>query len=436
MKLNSNSYSSAYPCKAQLQTIIICFFFIGLNSSFLFAQLVTNNGATIAIKSGAIVIVKSGSVANSLGVIDNAGLLQIEGDLTNAALANGGGANGIYKVQNNWINNGTFVANNSQVELYGANQLITGSSITDFYQLTLTGSGIKSQTIDARVTSLLELNHLELATDNFKMTVLNTNVNAITRTTGFVSCLGNGRLSRLMASTGIYLFPVGSSLGVTRYRPLTITPTTLTPQQFDVRLANVDPNTESYNRNSKSADICEINPNYFHHINRITGTTPVDVSFFYDQALDGNWASIGHWQIIPEWQNTGTPIAGVSAPFNTLTQFSWNDFTYSPFALVNLGPNANMSGNTSFCAGSSSNIVFTGTPNAVISYNINGGSTLTITLDASGNALVNTGSLSSTTVFNLLSAVIPATPSCIHFFTNQVTVTVLPNPIVSPVFHD
>ncbi len=213
------------------------FLLLCLNNSNLLAQLVFNNGATIAIKNGATVIVKTGSVTNFNGTIDNAGLFQIEGDFTNSANANGGGANGIYKVQNNWVNNGTFVPDNSQVELYGTNQLITGTSVSDFYQLTLTGTGIKSQTIDARVNNLLELNDRELATENFKMIILNTNVNAITRTTGFVSSLGNGRLSRLMASTGSYLFPVGSSLGITRYRPLTITPANTAPQQYDVRLA-------------------------------------------------------------------------------------------------------------------------------------------------------------------------------------------------------
>lgn len=400
------------------------------------AQLVYNNGALIAVKTGATVTVKTGSVSNVAGTLDNAGLFTIEGSFTNAAIANGGGANGIYQVRNDWINNGTFVANSSQVELNGVNQLIAGASITDFYQLTLTGTGIKTQTVDARVINLLELNDRELATANFKMTILNTNVNAITRTTGFVSSLGNGRLSRMMASTGIYLFPVGSSIGITRYRPLTIKPVNTTSQQYDVRLANVDASTEGFNRNNRSADICEVNSTYFHHINRITGTTAVELGFFYDPVADGNWAAIGHWQNTPEWQNTGSATAGVSAPFNTLTISNWNDFSYSPFAFSNLGPVATISGTTTLCTGATSSIVLNGTPNAVVSYNINGGSTQTIALNALGTATLNTGVLSATLVYNLLSAAMPATPLCIHFYTAQVTVNVTPNPITSPVFHD
>ena len=419
-----------------LKNVGLLLMFIAMPYANIMAQLVFNNGATIAIKNGANVIVKTGSVNNAAGTIDNAGLFTIEGDFTNGANANGGASNGIYRIQNNWINNGTFIADLSQVELYGANQLITGSSVTDFYQLTLTGTSIKTQTIDARVINLLELNDRELATDNFKMFILNNNINAITRTTGFVSSLGNGRLSRLMASTGTYLFPVGSSVGVNRYRPLTIKPSNAAVQQYEVRLANLDPNVETFNRNNKAADICEVNANYFHHINRTTGSTPVELGFFYDPLSDGNWAGIGHWQNIPQWQNTGPVIPGVSAPFNTLTIAAWSDFTFSPFALVNLGPNASISGNTTFCAGASTTITFSGTPNAVITYNINGGATLSMALDASGNATINTGSLITTTTFNLLSAYMPATPACIHNFTSQVIVTVTPNPLTSPVFHD
>jgi len=433
----SNKPSTYHFRKAiKFRKVFITLGLICLHHSHILAQLVYNNGATIAIKSGASVIVKTGSVTNFSGTIDNAGLLQIEGNFTNQANANGGSASGIYKIQNNWINNGTFVADNSQVELYGANQLITGTSITDFYQLTLTGTGIKTQTIDARVISLLELNDRELATDNFKHTILNTNVNAITRTTGFVSSLGNGRLSRLMASVGTYLFPVGSSVGVSRYRPLTIKPSNVSSQQYEVRLANLDPNTEAFNRNNRAAAICEVNANYFHHINKISGSSPVELGFYFDPLTDGNWAGVGHWQNIPEWQNASPIVSGVSAPFNTITVLSWSDFSYSPFALVNLGPNATITGTTSFCAGASTTISFNGTPNAVINYNINGGPTQTLTLNALGNATLNTGSLFSTTVFNLLSAFLPATPSCVHLFTAQATVTVIPNPAISPVYHD
>lgn len=85
----------------KIKTRYFFLLYLVFNNIQLHAQLVYNNGATIAIKTGATVIVRTGSVSNFTGLIDNAGTLQIEGTFTNAATANGGGANGIYKIQNN-----------------------------------------------------------------------------------------------------------------------------------------------------------------------------------------------------------------------------------------------------------------------------------------------------------------------------------------------
>ena len=126
--------------------------------------------------------------------------------------------------ENASINNSLFIADQSDVNLYGFNQLISGTSITSFYNLNLLGAGIKTQTTDAVVTNLLNLNNLELATNLFYMTIANPNFNAISRTTGFVSSLGDGRLVRVTNSSNPYLFPVGSSLGTIRYRPVLLIP--------------------------------------------------------------------------------------------------------------------------------------------------------------------------------------------------------------------
>jgi gliding motility-associated-like protein len=305
------------------------------------AQLVVNNGALVAIKNGAQVIVKTGSVNNASGTIDNAGTLTVEGYFENNDLANGGSDKGVYRVQENWVNNATFTADSSQVELYGANQQITGSAVTEFHKLTLTGTGIKTQTIDSRVNSLLELNDRELATTGNKMLVLNTDVNAITRSTGYVSSTGNGRLVREMASTSDYLFPTGSSTGVTRYRPITITASNTINNTFEVRMANVDATSEGFNRNTRQNGICDINPNYFHLIGRPQGTDPVQVITYFD-ATETNWTQVVHWQNLPQWENVGTVTAGNSGGFKTLSIAGWNDFTLQPFAFAIPSPDINL----------------------------------------------------------------------------------------------
>src|SRR5688572_25249875 len=161
------------PC---LLTLVLAL----LLSSVCFSQTLVNNYGKIYIKQGAIVTIRTNSVTNH-ALIDNAGELTVEQDFINNDTANGGGANGVYRVQRDWVNNAVFTADQSKVALYGNDQLITGSSVTAFYDLELTGTGVKRQTINAETSNLLALNDRELATDSFEMLVTNPDPAAITR---------------------------------------------------------------------------------------------------------------------------------------------------------------------------------------------------------------------------------------------------------------
>ncbi len=324
--------------KACSGTLLTAAMICGSISSADAQVLVKNNGAIFAIKPGATVIVKSGSVEND-GLVDNGGTLIVEGDFINQDTANGGATTGKYEVQQDWVNNGRFQADQSDVELYGANQLITGTNSTTFYDLTLTGTGIKTQTLDATVTDTLALNDRELATDAFKMFVTNTATGAITRTTGYVSSLGAGRLSRDFANTGVYLFPTGSSVGTTRYRPLEVTPSTANAQTLEVRLANVDATTDGFDVATKEIDLCEVNDLYYHLIGHSAGATDdVALTGYYDLAADGAWKTLAHWQNTPQWENIGPATPGAAGGLNSVTVPAWNVFTPEPFALANDNP--------------------------------------------------------------------------------------------------
>ncbi|MFN5415502.1 MAG: gliding motility-associated C-terminal domain-containing protein [Flavobacteriia bacterium] len=87
--------------------------------------------------------------------------------------------------------------------------------------------------------------------------------------------------------------------------------------------------------------------------------------------------------------------------------------------------NATLSGATSFCGSGSTTLTFTGTPNATVTYNINGGANLTIVLDATGTATLNTGVLNSTTNYNLISVTDGVTTTALA---ETETVTINPNP--------
>jgi hypothetical protein len=299
-----------------------------------------NNGTVARMNPGCIVFINDGDVKNNTGIIKNAGLFTIENNFINNDTATGGNAAGLYKIKGNFENNNTFIANQSKVILYGGNQQITGTSITSFYDLTLTGSGIKSQTIDAHISNVLDLTNLELATENNFMHIDNPSSNAIQNNGGFVSSTGNGRLTWATNISSQYIYPVGSSLGTPRIRPVRITPTQADSNIYAVRFANTDPSNEGYSRTIKAQSVCDINDEFYHLIDHTSGNTAASVAIYYNQILDGNWAGIGHWQTIPQWENTSTTTTGTSGNYDLIEINNWSNFTYPAFALINLSQTA------------------------------------------------------------------------------------------------
>ena len=73
----------------------------------------------------------------------------------------------------------------------------------------------------------------------------------------------------------------------------------------------------------------------------------------------------------------------------------------STFTLtVNPAPTASIAGSTTICGGTGTNITFTGTPNATITYNVNGGANQTIVLNGVGSATLASGNLAINTTYN------------------------------------
>ena len=220
-------------------------FVVALGSVTTLAQLVTNDGAAIFSSAGALIFVDGEMVNQGLGTYDHSGTIELTGDWTNNA------------------GNAAFINGSpGTVNMTGGTQTIKGTDPTLFYDLILTGSGDKAQQVNATVTDSLALNDKELATDTFIMHVTNTSTIAITRTTGFVSSIDTGGLVRDMANIATYLFPVGSSVGVSRYRPVEIDPNVATAHTYKVRMANVDATTEGYDRSINDSTFCVINPDY------------------------------------------------------------------------------------------------------------------------------------------------------------------------------
>lgn len=346
--------------KILLLSFLWVILFVGSTS----AQFVVhNNGALVTVSAGCIATVKTGDFVNDAGTVNNAGNLTVEGDFINNDVVTGSGANtGTFTVRDNWVNNQTFTAGQSHVVLNGANQSITGTAISSFYDLTATGSGIKTLGVDANVAGTLQLNGLELATQAHVLHVQNTSNAAINAGGGFVSSLGTGRLAWDINGTSAYVFPLGSSQGTQRIRPVAITLGAAAPHTFAARLANLNATSEGYNTSNTAADVCAVNSQFYHLIDRVSGSGAANIGQYYVAAQDGSWEEGGHWQNVPQWENMDNGLLASAGGYNIVTTPSWSDFSTSAFALIRLAPQVSLNlPITGTCVGGSP-FTLTGSP--------------------------------------------------------------------------
>ena len=248
-------------------------------------------------------------------------------------------------------------------DMRGANQVIAGNSVTRFYDLRQTNTGIKRLAINAEVEDSLILNHLEFATDSFSVYCQNPDPGIVTRTSGFVSSLDTGYIWRSTNSNSPYLFPTGSSLGTPRYRPMEISPNAPAASAFSARMANVDATNENYDRNIHDTLVCQINPLFYHRVRQHGANLQADLALYYDDAADGYFDGIAHWQNAPRWELlVPSTLNLLTSPLlSSVTHFSVSLWPLPPFALADRVPYVSLTSNEdSLCFGDS--IVFTATP--------------------------------------------------------------------------
>lgn len=313
--------------------------FISLATFSVKGQVLLNNGANLTAVSGAYIHV-NGTVINDIGTVmidEEANLpaeIYITGDLVNNASLIGAG---YIRLLGNWYNNSIFTSNNGTVFFEGANQLISGDIETNFFNLTLDGSGLKTQEVNSFSHGILDLKHLELQTEVFSFYVENTEVNSIQRTSGFVSSLNGGYLSRRTDQLSTYIFPVGSSIGTLRYRPVELRPTVSPNNTFEVRMANLDATLEGFDRTLSDTIVCELNPLFYHQINRPNGTSAVDLNVYYSEPQDGTWAGISNWkQPNLQWEYMFGSASVTDVPLSYAFSNGWNEFDDVPYILAHI----------------------------------------------------------------------------------------------------
>ena len=297
---------------------------------------VWNSGQDIHINEGIQFVVKDGDFVNNSGHLHNNGRLTVHGDFIlndSVESTNLLAVQPQYQVQGTWNNNSYFIAGNSRTSLFGGNQQITGSEVTSYYDLDLTGSGVKElDGVDTRILHELNLTTNELATNEQKAYVDSDDEDAIfyILDSGFVSSTGNGRLVR-KTSTGLsYIYPLGQQdLQTIYYRPLLIS--TDNDNSVEGRLAYVNPGLEGKPLTQKALDIEDLNSQFFHLIESSDGSdVSGSLAIAYETTTEGEWVDIGQWittsSTQDQWEKT---FDGADFTLDGLEAIATNSWTYN-----------------------------------------------------------------------------------------------------------
>lgn len=245
-----------------------------------------NTGEKIFIGRGAVMAVQ-GDVRNA-GTFVHQGDLKFSGDWTNQSADGGFGP----------ASGGTVVMN-------GAEQTIGGSAVAAFPRLEVRGSGTKFLDVDTETGTLLLLRELNVNTRALRVT--GPDVNAITRTVGFVNTDKGGKLIRNTNSGNLYYYPLGNA---ERYRPVVIIPSVNEEMSFSVTMFNEDPTSRGFDRSMKREDVRSVFARYFYVVNQDRGTGNAGIRFFLNSTpggleSEGDIRQLVSWDRYRLWEKAG-----------------------------------------------------------------------------------------------------------------------------------
>ncbi len=337
-----------FPKNSLIGVRIISLLIIFLLPSFAFSQLslnVINKGVAIGNTNDSVVIF--GNVIH-----DDNGCIQ-DGYIQN---------DGHIYIAGNWTNDNYYILSQAQgkigvpghsgwVHFDSAQQIINSNitpvgTVTYWNSLELAGNDTATKFLrgaSTEIEDILKINQHEFSADTNTVFVLNTDTAAIvidTSAAGFISSLENGGLARYTDTIKTYFFPVGSSVGTTRYRPVDIKPVKDSANIFKVRMANVDPSNDTDQQfpiTTKAPEVGDINNKYYHRVGRLNGSSPADITIYYNKDTDdinGDFDILTYWAEASQWDNPGlgsaVPYAysndSLSRPNNALKFSGFNNF--------------------------------------------------------------------------------------------------------------
>lgn len=335
--------------KLMLQVLIV--FLLSYTCKTVAQTTFFNQGQIIHVNQGGLLFVNGDMTQDGIDAeLTNLGTVETQNSSVNGdfIIQNDATVQGLgeFYVEGDWTNNANFIAddvsNTSKVTLTGSSQLITGTEISTFYQLELGNSGSqKTMTLNSRVLDSLILNNNELYTQTNTMYVMNPDPQIITNNStyldeGYVSSDYGGRLARMMNTATFYVFPMGSSQGTERYRPVVLNPLNSTLDMAFVAMLNTDATADGFSTSDLDSTLCFVNKDYYHTINRLSGSA-TKFSIFYDAATDINtYDKIAQWNTPQSSVWNALTSSYPSLPVGNYTPVnisSWSDFSEKPFIL-------------------------------------------------------------------------------------------------------
>lgn len=192
------------------------FFFISLMlifySNSLFAQVITNEGATISL-TPKVVVGSKDLYNNAGGNLLNHGTINLLGNFTSVATT---GGDGFYRLGGNWTNTGFFNPGSSTVIFNGkVIQLITKPGGEFFHNLSISNTGIAPVNLVRMANNVSVEDTLSMSTGNVDAaTFILYLSNKAATSLNYVSTTGSrifGKFERgINQTTGTYLFPLGT----------------------------------------------------------------------------------------------------------------------------------------------------------------------------------------------------------------------------------
>jgi gliding motility-associated-like protein len=345
----------------KIKLIAICFLSFICCWNKLESQILYSNGGLINIRTGCEIFCNGGIQLDASSQFINNGTITVAKNSTfpvngsiymhSNSVTSG---NGNYYVEQDWINDANFNGDAGSVYLYGdVEQFITSNNATEtvFNNLILSGTGTgqnrKKTLLNANASTgssgILQINDRELATETNSFSVLNPSNSAVNNdqtflSEGYVSSILPGALIRITNSTNNYLFPVGSSNGTERYRPVIVTPNSNNTTNYALRFNNYSADNDGFFLAQHEAIIDNANALFYHSIERLSGNSNCDLGILYLPSNDGDWKGQAHWYPADQkWKSIAEEPQNLIGNYTQMTKNAW-DFPITSHAHVLYNP--------------------------------------------------------------------------------------------------